>query len=126
MVSSLTAGRRWRCSQKPGHPSHALRIPGLHAPEIQHLTWKWLVTDTYVPFGGIPAMPNMHVAVAAVMALACGEWDRRLGVMASSYALVILVASVDLNRHYAIDGYVAILGTIGVWQASAWIVRRYA
>lgn len=108
------------------HAAYLASIPGLHALEIQHLIWRWLITDTYIPFGSISAMPSMHVAVATVMALACWEWDRRLGALAWAYALVILVASVHLDWHYAVDGYVAILGTFLVWRASAWIVRRSA
>ncbi|HUR94511.1 MAG TPA: phosphatase PAP2 family protein [Gemmatimonadales bacterium] len=101
-------------------------IPGLHAVEIQHLIWQWLLTDHYIPFGSISAMPSMHVAVATIMALACWERDRRLGLVAWAYALLILVGSVHLNWHYAVDGYVAILGTIAVWRISAWLVGRYA
>jgi PAP2 superfamily len=101
-------------------------IPGLHAVEIQHLIWQWLLTDHYVPFGSISAMPSMHVAVATIMALACWERDRRLGLVAWAYAVLILVGSVHLNWHYAVDGYVAILGTIAVWRTSAWLVGRAA
>ncbi|MBA2459086.1 MAG: hypothetical protein H0V43_09070 [Gemmatimonadales bacterium] len=41
------------------------------------------------------------------------------------YVVLILLGSVHLNGHYAIDGYVSILGALAVWPLSAWLVRRY-
>ncbi|MBA3444733.1 MAG: phosphatase PAP2 family protein [Gemmatimonadales bacterium] len=68
----------------------------------------------------------MHVAATVIMALGSWERSRWLGMVGWLYVLVILVGSVHLNWHYAIDGYVAILGTLAIWWLSAWVVRRYA
>ncbi|MBA3759595.1 MAG: phosphatase PAP2 family protein, partial [Gemmatimonadales bacterium] len=100
-------------------------IPGLRATQVQDAIWRWLMTDTYVPFGSISAMPSMHVAAVTVIALACWEYHRWLGAVAWLYVLLILVGSVHLNWHYAIDGYAAILGTLAVWWLSGWLVRRF-
>ena len=107
------------------HAAYLAAIPGLYATEMQESIWRWLQTGIYVPFGSISAMPSMHVAAATVMALACWERDRRLGVAGWLYVLLILLGSVHLNWHYAIDGYVSILGALAVWPLSAWLVRRY-
>lgn len=108
------------------HAAYLASIPGLHATVIQQAIWDWLQTSTYVPFGSISAMPSMHVAVATVIALACWERHRWLGVAGWVYVLLILLGSVQLNWHYAIDGYVSIIGTLAIWWLSGWLVGRYA
>ena len=107
------------------HAAYLATIPKLHASQFQLWIWQWLETDRYVPFGSISAMPSMHVAVATVMALACWEQNRWFGLVGWLYVLTILVASVHLNWHYALDGYAAILGTVVIWCLSAWLARRY-
>jgi hypothetical protein len=106
------------------HAAYLATIPKLHASQFQLWIWQWLETDRYVPFGSISAMPSMHVAVATVMALASWEQNRWFGLAAWLYVLTILVASVQLNWHYALDGYAAILGTVAIWYLSAWLARR--
>ncbi len=108
------------------HQAFLEAIPGLNAVRIQHSIWDWLQTHTYVPFGSISAMPSMHVAATTIMALACWEFNRWLGAAAWLYVLTILLGSVQLNWHYAIDGYVSIFGTLAIWQLSGWVTRRSA
>lgn len=107
------------------HAAYLAAMPRLYALEMQESIWRWLQSGTYVPFGAISAMPSMHVAATTVMALACWERDRRLGALGWLYVLLILLGSVHLNWHYAIDGYVSILGSLAIWRFSAWLVRRY-
>jgi hypothetical protein len=107
------------------HASYLAAIRRLQSTKVQNSIWSWLINDKYVPFGSISAMPSMHVAAVTVIALACWEKNRWLGGLAWIYVLVILLGSVQLNWHYAIDGYAAILGTIAVWGLSGWLVRRY-
>ncbi len=107
------------------HAAYLAAIPRLQATHVQDAIWRWLINGKYLPFGTISAMPSMHVAAVTVIALACWETNRWLGAAAWIYVLLILVGSVHLNWHYAIDGYVAILGTIAVWALSGWLVRRY-
>ncbi|MGE0503302.1 MAG: phosphatase PAP2 family protein [Rhizobiaceae bacterium] len=57
---------------------------------------------------GISAFPSMHVALAMLNALFLADHSRRLGLAAYAYVAVIVVSSVYLAWHYAIDGYVAI------------------
>ena len=107
------------------HAAYLAAIPRLEATHVQEAIWRWLINGKYLPFGTISAMPSMHVAAVTVIALACWEKNRWLGAAAWIYVLLILVGSVHLNWHYAIDGYAAILGTIAVWALSGWLVRRY-
>jgi len=105
------------------HAAYLAAIPDLHATQIQGRILEWLENDRYVPFGTMSAMPSMHVAVATVMALACGERNRWLGLVGWIHLLLILVGSVHLNWHYAVDGYAAILGTWLIWRLSGRVVR---
>jgi hypothetical protein len=59
------------------------------------------------------------------MALAGWERNRWLGAAAWIYVLLILLRSVHLNWHYAVDDYVAILATWLIWRLSGWMVRRF-
>ena len=60
-----------------------------------------------------------------LIALTAWEADRRLGYAAIIYAILILVGSVHLGWHYAIDGYVSIAGMLAIWGAVGWFVRRH-
>jgi len=66
---------------------------------------------------GISAFPSMHVAITAMGSLFMAERHPRLGVIGAVYTGVIMVSSVYLGWHYAIDGYVAVLMTIGIYSA---------
>ena len=66
---------------------------------------------------GISAFPSMHVAVTTVCALFLSELDKRWRVPAWSFVAIICVSSVYLGWHYAVDGYAAILLTVGLYWA---------
>jgi PAP2 superfamily len=65
-------------------------------------------------------MPSMHLATSFSFVLLGFSVNRRLGTVSSVFAALIFVGSIHLGWHYAIDGYVAILGTWAIW----WIVGR--
>ena len=65
-------------------------------------------------------MPSMHVALTTLFALVCWGTKRWIGILMSFYALIILIGSVHLAWHYAIDGYAGALGMIAIW----WVVGR--
>lgn len=69
---------------------------------------------------GISAMPSMHVALATLNALMLSRVNRIVGAFGWSYLAVILMSSVYLGWHYAIDGYVSIAIVSGIW----WLCRR--
>ena len=92
----------------------------LFAVENQRGLWEAWKQGRRHPFGGISAMPSMHVAMVVLVALAAGAVDRRLGVAAWLFALLTFVGSVALAWHYAVDGYVGGLAAAGLW---VWIGR---
>lgn len=91
---------------------------GVQAREIQG--WLWSVMQepwSWRPFTGISAMPSLHVAQATLVACFAWrstQWSIRLAGLA--YLALVQVGSVVLGWHYAIDGYVAIALTIGLWR----------
>jgi hypothetical protein len=89
------------------HPLNALRL--------QDLLWTGYVGEG--EFYGISAMPSMHVALPVLYVLAGFRTHRWLGWVFVLYLLAILIGSVHLGWHYAIDGYVSILAVWVVWVA---------
>jgi hypothetical protein len=103
------------------------------ALDTQDMLWRgYTVKD--IPFLGISAFPSMHNATAAIIALAAFKLNRPLGLALGCYGLLILVGSVHLGWHYAVDGYAGILlallawrvaGRIaGYWESSLWVERH--
>ncbi|MGZ9096962.1 MAG: phosphatase PAP2 family protein [Micavibrio sp.] len=66
-------------------------------------------------FNSISAMPSMHVTVAWLIGLYAWNIHRFVGALAFAFALMILIGSVYLGWHYAIDGYAGILLATGIW-----------
>lgn len=73
---------------------------------------------------GITAMPSMHVALAFLFAIAIFKHRRVIGWIFGAYAVVILITSVHLGFHYAVDGYASILGVLVIWWLSGVLIRK--
>ncbi len=83
--------------------------------------WLWANYQSGVENVSISAMPSMHVALPLLYVLA----SLRKPVLVCAFAvytLLIIVASVHLGWHYAIDGYVSALAVPIVW----WLAGRLA
>jgi hypothetical protein len=101
------------------------KFPVLVLP-VQQMLLAWHAAGTNGLGGGITAMPSMHVAMALLFALSMARVSKRAGLYAWLFFLVILVASVHLAYHYAVDGYVAILVTLVLWAMAGPLARRVA
>jgi hypothetical protein len=66
---------------------------------------------------GISAMPSMHIAMSTLFAIVGWKANRTLGILYTVFAAIMLVGSVHLAWHYAIDGYVSIVCTLALWWA---------
>jgi hypothetical protein len=67
----------------------------------------------------------MHLSMATLVALVLARRHRLLVAPAILFVAFILVGSVHLGWHYAVDGYASILGTLGLWWAAgAWLGWR--
>lgn len=74
---------------------------------------------------GISAMPSMHVATSALLALYGFTYARWLGWLMTAFAFVILLGSVHLGWHYAIDGYASIIMVFGLWWVAKKLTARF-
>lgn len=80
--------------------------------------WDAYSQGGYLLFGGISAMPSMHVAGSTLFAIVGWEVGHFLGLVLTAYAIITQIGSVHLGWHYAIDGYFAALLTFVVWKAA--------
>lgn len=94
----------------------------LGALETQRVLWWAYQLDDPNPFTRISAMPSVHVAVAGVYSVLGWRTRTWLGVVLTSYALLILLGSIHLGWHYAIDGYVSLIMLGPIW----WLGGRLA
>jgi PAP2 superfamily protein len=87
----------------------------------------WLVEHRGVSTvgSGIAAMPSLHVALPAL--LVCSTWTTRrwLAGMLAVYTAFVIVSSIHLGWHYAVDGYVAVMLVVAIWEVAGLITARW-
>lgn len=76
-------------------------------------------------FVGISAMPSLHNATALLFALVGWRTNRIAGIALTIFAGFILLGSVHLAWHYAIDAYLGFILTGIIWLLSGWFLRWY-
>ncbi len=69
-------------------------------------------------------MPSIHVSSALLFALVWWRLNRVIGILVGVFSAVILLGSVHLGYHYAIDGYVAIPLTWLIWHVIGRLLDR--
>lgn len=69
-----------------------------------------------VLFSGISAFPSLHVSIAFLNVLLGWRINRVLGTLFTIYLVIIMVGSVHLGWHYAVDGYFSIVTTFLLWK----------
>jgi len=73
---------------------------------------------------GISAFPSIHVATAVLFALYASRRSRIAGALLWAFAATIMLGSVVLAWHYAIDGYAGALISLTIWKLTGrWLDR---
>lgn len=122
-------------------PVYFDRVTGVEGPYEDHMAYLWSVYEVSPLFtldlqdilwehyeeaslksgSGISAMPSVHVSMAMLLFLFArhvGKWARwGFGI----FLAAIMLGSVHLAWHYAIDGYLGALLVLGIW----WVVGRF-
>ena len=94
--------------------------------KVQETLWEVYQTGGTNLGAGISAMPSLHVATSVLMALLGWRTHRLMGIAYTVFAAIIMIGSVHLGWHYAIDGYLSIAATIALWWAVGRCLRRGA
>jgi hypothetical protein len=100
------------------HPLTALKVQGF--------LWRGYASATAQAVEGISAMPSLHVATPVLFALLGWRTHRWLGIAFTIYAAIVLVGSVHLGWHYAVDGYASIIAVALIWKATGVAVAWYS
>ena len=72
---------------------------------------------------GISAMPSMHVGMATLIALSSARLSRAWGIAGYTFLATIMIGSVHLAPHYAVDGYVSVAATVALWALAGRLAR---
>jgi hypothetical protein len=94
------------------------------ALKAQELLWSNYQMRDVMIGSGISAMPSMHVAIATLFALVCWRVRRWLGILMTIFAVIIMIGSVHLAWHYAVDGYLGAAGMLAIWWCVGWCLKR--
>jgi hypothetical protein len=116
-----------------GDPSFAPLLDQLHAQarrtpimalKIQEWLWDGYIRRDVDP-AGIAAFPSLHVSIPTTCACLGFAANRTIGWLMSAFTAAVLVGSVHLGWHYAIDGFAGILMGIVLWRFSVRFTWRW-
>lgn len=100
------------------------QVSPVWALNVHEMLWEGYVADGQAR--GISAMPSMHVASSALLMFYAYSWKRWAGHLMAVFCMVIMIGSVMLAWHYAIDGYLGFLIAIICWKTARILVARDA
>jgi len=101
------------------------RVYPIWALSTQDLLWSGYTGATKGSIG-ISAFPSMHVAMAVLFALYATRRSRLAGILMWAFAGIIMISSVVLGWHYALDGYAGALISLTIWKACGYFLTRFA
>lgn len=93
------------------------------ALQTQDLLWSGFKGEIAIS-PGISAFPSIHVATVVLIALWAFRQNQLLGWLATAYAAIIMVGSVALGWHYAVDGYASLVLTVLIWKIVGFALPR--
>ena len=92
--------------------------------DIQQRLLESYLADDHGLGRGISAMPSMHVSIAALFAIFGWHVSKIVGTLLTAMFVLVLIGSVHLGYHYAVDGYVAIVATFIIWITAGLFVKN--
>lgn len=92
--------------------------------DVQKELVDWHMQNSRELGRGISAMPSMHVSIACLFAIIAWRFSRTVGIAATVFLMLILIGSVHLGYHYAVDGYLSIVLTPILWWVAGRLVQR--
>jgi hypothetical protein len=114
----------------PGEDPYAALMSYLHTVHNEHYTlwavemqaklWTTYSTGDAHVISGISAMPSGHVAASTLFALTGWRASRAVGIGLTVFLVIIMLGSVHLGWHYAVDGYVGAASALALW----WLVGK--
>jgi membrane-associated phospholipid phosphatase len=108
---------KWLMTAHDGQPAHTF--------QEAKMLYGMEQSKVLPQLNGISAMPSQHVAVSWLMALYARRIDKTTGAIGFAYAILILLASIVLGWHYAVDGYAGLLLVSLIWWAAGRVSRPY-
>lgn len=100
--------------------SHA-NTGALTVVNTQEVLWRLHTVDKSI--NAISAFPSMHVTSSVLMAIFAFRASYWLGIAMSVFAVGIMIGSVLLAWHYAVDGYIGAIVAILSWKVAGWLVK---
>lgn len=82
--------------------------------DTQVLLWDFYTAPNSI--NAISAFPSMHVASTTLITVFVLQLSRWAGLAMLAFAVVIMIGSVLLGWHYAVDGYAGAILAIAVWK----------
>lgn len=116
----------------PGGSAYTAQMAYLHgiggdwvwSLAVQDDLWRTYTTGVGT-VRGISAMPSMHVGIAVLLAIFGWRKNRNLGVVLTVFAAIIMIGSVHLAWHYAVDGLAATVIVAICWAVAGVMARRW-
>ena len=90
----------------------------------QEMLWQSYRNGGVGKVTGISAMPSMHISIVFLFAVLGWRTHRIAGIGFSLFAIFIMIGCIHLGWHYAIDGYVSIVGTYFIWWFAGRLLGR--
>lgn len=106
------------------HLNHANEKFQIFAVSTQNMVWNAASKNESMTGGGISAMPSIHVTTAMIFWLLARELKNKYTRLFLIFFVLIVLGSVYLGWHYAVDGYLAMILTYAIWQITGWMVQK--